>query len=82
MGIGEAARAVLGLRLALDGPQDESDDSPATTRSREEFDAEDVAIVGADEARRHGAEPHRAATAHHPGGVPGLRGLDPGHHRR
>ncbi|MEU9499017.1 FUSC family protein [Streptomyces sp. NPDC048196] len=44
-GIGEAARAVLGLRLALDGPQDESDDSPATTRSREEFDAEDLAIV-------------------------------------
>ncbi|MEU6659036.1 FUSC family protein [Streptomyces sp. NPDC046821] len=43
-GIGEAARAVLGLRLALDGPQDESDDSPATTRSREEIDAEDLAI--------------------------------------
>jgi hypothetical protein len=43
-GIGEAARSVLGLRLALDGPQDESDDSPATTRSREEFDAEDVSI--------------------------------------
>ncbi|MFI0259686.1 FUSC family protein [Streptomyces sp. NPDC017056] len=48
-GIGEAARSVLGLRLALDGPQDESDDSPATTRSREEFDAEDVALAGADE---------------------------------
>ncbi|QHC27075.1 FUSC family protein [Streptomyces sp. GS7] len=48
-GLGEAARAVLGLRLALDGPQDESDDSPATTRSREEFDAEDLAIVGAEE---------------------------------
>ncbi|MFG2500464.1 FUSC family protein [Streptomyces sp. NPDC048441] len=48
-GIGEAARAVLGLRLALDGPQDESDDSPATTRSREEFDAEDIAI-GAEES--------------------------------
>ncbi|MFJ6606180.1 FUSC family protein [Streptomyces lydicus] len=46
-GVGETARAVLGLRLALDGPQDESDDSPATTRSREEFDAEDLAIVGA-----------------------------------
>ncbi|MEV2253323.1 FUSC family protein [Streptomyces sp. NPDC050147] len=52
-GIGEAARAVLGLRIALDGPQDESDDSPATTRSREEFDAEDIAIAGAEE----GAEP-------------------------
>ncbi|MEV0096905.1 FUSC family protein [Streptomyces sp. NPDC050738] len=47
-GIGEAARAVLGLRLALDGPQDESNDSPATTRSREEFDAEDIALATAD----------------------------------
>lgn len=54
-GIGEAARAVLGLRIALDGPQDESDDSPATTRSREEFDAEDIAIAGAEEA----AEPEK-----------------------
>ncbi|MGW7610893.1 FUSC family protein [Streptomyces sp. NPDC054766] len=44
-GIGEAARSALGLRLALDGPADESDDSPETTRSREELDAEDVAIV-------------------------------------
>ncbi|MFJ9037075.1 FUSC family protein [Streptomyces sp. NPDC102406] len=49
-GIGEAARAVMGLRLALDGPQDESDDSPATTRSREEFDAEDVSITAEKEA--------------------------------
>ncbi|MFH8591027.1 FUSC family protein [Streptomyces rimosus] len=48
-GIGEAARSILGLRLALDGPQDESDDTPATTRSREEFDAEDVALAGAEE---------------------------------
>ncbi|MEV5595505.1 FUSC family protein [Streptomyces sp. NPDC052496] len=48
-GIGEAARSVLGLRLALDGPQDESDDTPATTRSREEFDAEDVALAGGAE---------------------------------
>lgn len=32
-GIGEAARAVMGLRIALDGPQDESDDTPATARS-------------------------------------------------
>ncbi|MFE8012179.1 FUSC family protein [Streptomyces antibioticus] len=46
--VGEAARAVLGLRTALDGPQDESDDSPETARSREELDAEDVAI-GAEE---------------------------------
>ncbi|WP_329131263.1 FUSC family protein [Streptomyces sp. NBC_00670] len=47
-GIGEAAKAVLGLRLALDGPQDESDDTAATTRSREELDAEDAAIAGAE----------------------------------
>ncbi|MFJ4690685.1 FUSC family protein [Streptomyces sp. NPDC088766] len=45
-GVGESARAVLGLRLALDGPQDESDDSPETARSREELDAEDAAIGG------------------------------------
>ncbi|MEG3630195.1 FUSC family protein [Streptomyces poriticola] len=43
-GVGEAARAVMGLRIALDGPEDESDDSPATARSREEMDAEDAAI--------------------------------------
>ncbi|MFH8801847.1 FUSC family protein [Streptomyces sp. NPDC017936] len=49
-GIGEAARAVLGLRMALDGPQDESDDSPETARSREELDAEDAAIAGEDTA--------------------------------
>ncbi|MFF3615094.1 FUSC family protein [Streptomyces sp. NPDC002580] len=48
-GIGEAARSVLGLRLALDGPEDESDDSPETTRSREELDAEDVAIAEEEE---------------------------------
>ncbi|XUL93300.1 FUSC family protein [Streptomyces galilaeus] len=49
-GIGEAARAVLGLRIAVDGPQDESEDTPATARSREELDAEDVAIAGSEEA--------------------------------
>ncbi|MCQ9133203.1 FUSC family protein [Streptomyces hilarionis] len=48
-GVGEAARAVLGLRIALDGPQDESADSPETARSREELDAEDAAIGGAEE---------------------------------
>ncbi|WP_181449593.1 FUSC family protein [Streptomyces cyaneus] len=45
--VGEAARAVLGLRIALGGPQDESDDTPATARSREELDAED-AVLDAD----------------------------------
>ncbi|GGM07223.1 membrane protein [Streptomyces fumigatiscleroticus] len=51
-GIGEAARAVMGLRSALGGPQDESDDSPATTRSREELDAEDAAIDAGEEETR------------------------------
>ncbi|MQY37676.1 hypothetical protein SRB17_56800 [Streptomyces sp. RB17] len=49
-GLGEAARASLGLRVALDGPQDESDDTPATTRSREELEAEDAAIEAGEEA--------------------------------
>lgn len=49
-GIGEASRAVLGLRTALEGPQDDSDDTPATARSREELDAEDAAISGSEEA--------------------------------
>ncbi|MEU0675923.1 FUSC family protein [Streptomyces sp. NPDC006172] len=64
-GVGEAARAVLGLRLALDGPQDESDDSPETARSREELDAEDAAIGGAEEAGDAADEPtglHRPTT--------------------
>ncbi|MFF4793988.1 FUSC family protein [Streptomyces sp. NPDC001276] len=51
-GIGETARAVMGLRIALDGPQDESDDAPATVRSREELDAENAAIEGVEEAAR------------------------------
>nr|WP_107065843.1 FUSC family protein [Streptomyces aureus] len=48
-GIGEAARAALGLRLALDGPQDEADDSPETQRSREELEAEDASIAAEGE---------------------------------
>ncbi|MFJ4923819.1 FUSC family protein [Streptomyces sp. NPDC088725] len=48
-GLGEAARAVLGLRLALVGPEDEADDTPEMTRSREEFEAEDIAISGPEE---------------------------------
>ncbi|MFK0157160.1 FUSC family protein [Streptomyces sp. NPDC090493] len=55
-GIGEAGRAVLGLRIALDGPQDESDDTPATSRSREELDAEDASIEGVEEGERETAE--------------------------
>ncbi|MFF4316378.1 FUSC family protein [Streptomyces sp. NPDC001507] len=55
-GIGEAGRAVLGLRIALDGPQDESDDTPATSRSREELDAEDAAIEGVGETDRQTVE--------------------------
>ncbi|MFJ7071972.1 FUSC family protein [Streptomyces sp. NPDC098781] len=46
--VGEATRAVLGLRIALGGAQDEADDSPATARSREELDAED-AVLDAEE---------------------------------
>ncbi|WP_458247511.1 FUSC family protein [Streptomyces sp. MAI_2237] len=49
-GVGEAARAVLGLRIALGGARDESDDSPSTARSREELDAEDAAIDAGEEA--------------------------------
>ncbi|MFD8307739.1 FUSC family protein [Streptomyces sp. NPDC059690] len=49
-GVGEAARAVLGLRIALGGARDEADDSPSTARSREELDAEDAAIDGGEEA--------------------------------
>ncbi|MED7821805.1 FUSC family protein [Streptomyces chiangmaiensis] len=49
-GLGETARAVVGLRMAIEGPQDESDDTPATTRSREELHAEDAAISGSEEA--------------------------------
>ncbi|MFF7749405.1 FUSC family protein [Streptomyces sp. NPDC007971] len=56
-GLGEAARAVLGLRVALDGPQDESDDTPATARSREELDAEDAAIESSEEDEPAKAEP-------------------------
>ncbi|MFJ8905435.1 FUSC family protein [Streptomyces sp. NPDC102351] len=56
-GIGEAARAVMGLRIALDGPQDESDDSPATARSREELDAEDAAIDAEETEEEKGEKP-------------------------
>ncbi|CAL9602696.1 hypothetical protein SUDANB6_05483 [Streptomyces sp. enrichment culture] len=48
--VGETARAVMGLRIAFGGVPDESDDSPATTRSREELDAEDAAIDAGEEA--------------------------------
>ncbi|WP_345618481.1 FUSC family protein [Streptomyces ziwulingensis] len=54
--VGETARAVMGLRIALDGPQDETDDSPATARSREELDTEDAAIEAGEEAEPE-AEP-------------------------
>lgn len=56
-GLGETARAALGLRLALDGPQDESEDSPATARSREELDAEDAAIEVSEETEPEDTEP-------------------------
>ncbi|MFF8731077.1 FUSC family protein [Streptomyces sp. NPDC015171] len=58
-GLGETARASLGLRMALEGPRDEdqSDDSPATARSREELDAEDAAIEISEESEPEEPEP-------------------------
>jgi len=53
-GIGEAARAVLGLRIVLDGPQDDADDSAETARSREELDAEDAALEAEEEPEATG----------------------------
>ncbi|WP_256726353.1 FUSC family protein [Streptomyces acidiscabies] len=53
-GIGEAARAVLGLRIVLDGPQDDADDTPETARSREELDAEDAALEAEEEPEESG----------------------------
>ncbi|ATL32888.1 hypothetical protein KY5_7870c [Streptomyces formicae] len=44
--VGEAARAILGLRLAVDGAQDEEYDTPEAARSREEFAAEEISIAG------------------------------------
>ncbi|MCQ4082551.1 FUSC family protein [Streptomyces sp. RB6PN25] len=56
--IGEAARAVLGLRVALDGLQVESeDDSPETIRSREELEAEDVSMASMERAAEEEPEP-------------------------
>ncbi|MEU9579431.1 FUSC family protein [Streptomyces chilikensis] len=69
-GVGEAARAVMGLRIALGGsPADETDDSPETARSREEIEAEDAAIAGAEteedeqEEERRGLERPTTRTA-------------------
>ncbi|MFF0794096.1 FUSC family protein [Streptomyces spiralis] len=57
-GIGETARAVLGLRIALAvAPDDESDDAPATVRSREELEAENASIAGSVEGEREREEP-------------------------
>ncbi|AZM57204.1 hypothetical protein DMA15_35475 [Streptomyces sp. WAC 01529] len=56
--VGEAARAILGLRLAVDGSRDEEYDSPEAARSREEFDAEEISISGeAAEAEAAQEEP-------------------------
>jgi Fusaric acid resistance protein-like len=52
--VGEMTRAVLGLHLPADGPQDESDDTPETARSREELDAENLSI--AEEESEDGEE--------------------------
>ncbi|MEU7576536.1 FUSC family protein [Streptomyces sp. NPDC041068] len=44
--VGEAARAILGLRLAVDGSRDEEYDTPEAARSREEFEAEEISLLG------------------------------------
>lgn len=62
-GIGEAARAVLGLRLALDGPVDETDETAETARSREEFEAEDVALATEPKADKTGLDRRTTRTA-------------------
>ncbi|MEU6548593.1 FUSC family protein [Streptomyces sp. NPDC046859] len=54
--VGETTRAVLGLRIALGGARDESDDSPATARSREELDAEDAVLDAEEEEEATGLE--------------------------
>lgn len=54
--VGETAHAVLGLRLPVDGPQDESDDTPATIRSREELDAESLSTSSGGEETFTGIE--------------------------
>ncbi|MGA5699062.1 FUSC family protein [Peterkaempfera bronchialis] len=48
-GVGELARAMLGLHLALDQDRDSADDSPETARSREELEAEDVSLAAEEE---------------------------------
>ncbi|MFE0171144.1 FUSC family protein [Streptomyces sp. NPDC059002] len=55
--VGEAARAILGLRLAVDGSRDEEYDTPEAARSREEFEAEEISFSGGaeeDEEERTG----------------------------
>ncbi len=44
--VGETARAIVGLRLAVDGARDEEYDTPEAARSREEFEAEEISISG------------------------------------
>ncbi|MEU1329759.1 FUSC family protein [Streptomyces sp. NPDC005865] len=61
--VGEAARAISGLRLAVDGAQDEEYDSPEAARSREEFEAEEISISGeAAEAEEEPAGLRRPTT--------------------
>ncbi len=48
-GVGDLAREVLGLRMALDTPDTPVQESPAATRSRAEFDAENAAIADAEQ---------------------------------
>lgn len=56
--VGELARAMLGLHLALARDGESPDDSPETVRSREELEAEDVSLSAAGREPA-GAEPER-----------------------
>lgn len=79
-GIGEAARAVLGLRLAIDGPQDESDDTPRRLVPARKW----TPRTWPSPPRRRSSKSRTpgAGPAHDPGGGAGLGGLGPGHRGR
>ncbi|WP_055590524.1 FUSC family protein [Peterkaempfera griseoplana] len=59
--VGELARAMLGLHVALDREGDSADDSPETARSREELEAEDASLAAVEQEE--------------PADEPGTRGL-------
>ncbi|WP_269855920.1 FUSC family protein [Streptomyces sp. RPT161] len=50
--IGELSRGLMGLRIALAGPDDSPDDSPEAARSREELQTEEAVLEAEDTAQR------------------------------